>query len=122
MEVTGLGRVQGAYQTPRILENQAMEAPRPHEMPDDRFGASVRVNRDRVEISGGPVPEEETRESFSRKGSVGINAGKLARLLAAAKTRSQVRAVIAQIQADLQECESGREQCMEVDEASVEAA
>lgn len=55
-------------------------------------------------------------------GCVGINAAKLARLLAAAKTRAQVQAVIAKIQADLDECEAGKAQGMDVDEASVEAA
>ena len=66
--------------------------------------------------------DEETKESSTRKGMVGINAAKLARMLAAAKTQSQVRAVIAQIKADLEECDSGKAQGMDVDEASVEAA
>ena len=55
-------------------------------------------------------------------GYVGINAAKLARMLAAAKTRGQVQAVIAKIQADLDECEAGKRQGMDVDEASVKAA
>ena len=55
-------------------------------------------------------------------GKVGINAAKLARMLAAAKTRSQVQAVIAKIQADLMECEAGRNNGMDVDEESVKAA
>ena len=61
-------------------------------------------------------------DSESRGGKVGINAGKLARMLAAAKTRSQVQAVVAKIQADLNECDAGKEQGMDVDEASVQAA
>ena len=63
-------------------------------------------------------PEESGRSS----GMVGINTGKLARKLAAAKTKSQVRAVIAEIQRDLKECEAGKAQGMDVDEASVQAA
>lgn len=55
-------------------------------------------------------------------GRVGINAAKLARMLAAAKTRSQVQAVITKIKADLKECDAGKEQGMDVDEASVKAA
>ena len=43
-------------------------------------------------------------------------------MLAAAKTRAQVQAVLAKIQADLKECDAGREQGLDVDEASVEAA
>ena len=61
-------------------------------------------------------------ESESVGGSVGINAVKLARKLAAAKTQSQIRAIMAEIQSDLRECESGKAQGMDVDEASVEAA
>ena len=53
---------------------------------------------------------------------MGINAGKLARMLAAAKTRSQVQAVVAKIQADLNQCDAGKEQGMDVDETSVQAA
>lgn len=66
--------------------------------------------------------EAEETESESVGGSVGINAAKLARKLAAAKTQSQIRAIMAEIQSDLRECESGVAQGMDVDEASVEAA
>ena len=66
--------------------------------------------------------EEAAGDQSGSSGRVGINAAKLARMLAAAKTRSQVQAVIAKIQADLKECEAGAEQGMDVDEASVEAA
>ena len=66
--------------------------------------------------------EAEETESESVGGSVGINAAKLARKLAAAKTQSQIRAIMAEIQSDLKECESGAAQGMDVDEASVEAA
>ena len=66
--------------------------------------------------------EEAGGESSKSSGCVGINAAKLARMLAAAKTRAQVQAVLAKIQADLKECDAGREQGLDVDEASVEAA
>lgn len=66
--------------------------------------------------------EEEDEVSESQGGKVGINAGKLARMLAAARTRSQVQAVVAKIQAGLNECDAGKEQGMDVDEASVQAA
>ncbi|MDE7303004.1 MAG: hypothetical protein K2N60_06765 [Oscillospiraceae bacterium] len=70
--------------------------------------------------------EEQTEQGETEGeqvgGCVGINADKLARMLAAAKTRSQVQAVIAKIQADLNECEAGKNNNMDVDEASVKAA
>ena len=64
----------------------------------------------------------ETIESESVGGSVAINAQKLARMLAAAKTRSQIRAIMSKIQSDLKECETGKAQGLDVDEASVAAA
>ncbi len=66
--------------------------------------------------------DDAENESESVGGAVGINAAKLARKLAAAKTRDQVRAVMAEIQSDLKECESGKARGMDVDEASVQAA
>ena len=66
--------------------------------------------------------EEGEGESTKSGGSVGINAAKLARMLAAAKTQAQVRSVITQIQSDLKECDAGKAQGLDVDEASVEAA
>lgn len=66
--------------------------------------------------------DEESSDDQKANGRVGINAAKLARMLAAAKTRGQVQAVIAKIQADLDECEAGKQQGMDVDKASVEAA
>ena len=66
--------------------------------------------------------EEASGDQTGSSGKVGINAGKLARMLAAAKTRAQVQAVIAKIQADLNECEAGKNNGMDVDEASVKAA
>ncbi len=66
--------------------------------------------------------EEEGGESESVSGCMGINAAKLARMLAAAKTRSQVQAVMDLIQSDLRECDAGKEQGLDVDEASVQAA
>ena len=65
---------------------------------------------------------DEEIESESVGKSMGINAAKLARMLAAAKTRSQVQAVMDMIQSDLRECDAGKEQGLDVDEASVQAA
>lgn len=73
------------------------------------------------------IPEEETADdskeitSESVSQSIGINAGKLARKLAAAKTKAQVQMVIAEVQQDLAECEAGRENGAIVDEKSVQA-
>lgn len=66
--------------------------------------------------------EDDEIESESVGVSMGINAAKLARMLAAAKTRSQVQAVMDMIQSDLRECDAGKEQGYDVDEASVSAA
>lgn len=66
--------------------------------------------------------EEANKDEEKSSGMVGINAGKLARMLAAAKTRSQVQAVMSKIQSDLSECEAGKNQGMDVDEESVKAA
>ena len=70
----------------------------------------------------GEADEEAPGDQSGVSGRVGINAAKLARMLAAAKTRTQVQAVIAKIEADLDECEAGKQQGMDVDEASVKAA
>ena len=65
---------------------------------------------------------EQEKDEKKSGGMVGINAGKLARMLAAAKTRSQVQAVMSKIQSDLSECEAGKNNGMDVDEESVKAA
>ena len=66
--------------------------------------------------------QEEPEEMAEQSGKVGINAGKLAHMLASAKTRSQLQAVMAKIQSDLQECETGKNNGMDVDEEAVKAA
>ena len=74
------------------------------------------------EQDDGDTQEKEEKDQNRSSGMVGINAGKLARMLAAAKTRSHVQAVMANIQSDLSECEAGKNQGMDVDEESVKAA
>ena len=49
----------------------------------------------------------EEKESESVSGKIGVNEGKLARKIAAAKTTSQLRAVIAEIKSDMQEVKAG---------------
>ena len=66
--------------------------------------------------------EDDEIESESVGMSMGINAAKLARMLAAAKTRSQVQAVMDMIMSDLRECDAGKEKGYGVDEASVSTA
>ena len=75
-----------------------------------------------VEEQEEPMEQKEDKDQSGSSGMVGINAGKLARMLAAAKTRSQVQAVMSKIQSDLSECEAGKNQGMDVDEESVKAA
>lgn len=101
----------------------------------ERIERSIEKTRDAEEVrleeaaeDEETVEDEETAESDeeieseSVGKSMGINAAKLARMLAAAKTRSQVQAVMDMIQSDLRECDAGKEQGYDVDEASVSAA
>lgn len=90
--------------------------------------AETDIPEDAENILSSDIPEEETVDdneeitSESVSQSIGINAGKLARKLAAAKTKAQVQMVIAEVQQDLAECEAGRENGAIVDENSVQAA
>ena len=90
--------------------------------------AETDLSEDAENILSSDIPEEETVDdneeitSESVSQSIGINAGKLARKLAAAKTKAQVQMVIAEVQQDLAECEAGRENGAIVDENSVQAA
>lgn len=63
--------------------------------------------------------KESEIESESVSTSIGVNAGKLARKIATAKTRSQLQMVIAEIKSDLEQVEAGLESGM-CDEAEVE--
>lgn len=135
MAVNGIGTFQ--YQSIYNLTNNRKETVESADEP-----VSDTPERDRVEFSAEGLAanaeehqqEEETVEddeavesdgeieSESVGVSMGINAAKLARMLAAAKTRSQVQAVMEMIQSDLRECSAGKEQGYDVDEASVSAA
>ena len=134
MAMTGIGEHYGVYRNALSYQklDDSIRSAR-----HDAFSSKAEISPpkvDTVEISGSCddrrrshfpqmwEKESEEPESSSRKGSIAINAAKLARKLAAAKTQSQVRAIIAEIQADLRECESGKAQGMEIDEASVAAA
>ncbi len=57
------------------------------------------------------IEEDETteKESETVSGKVGVNVGKTARKIAAAKTRNQLMAVIAEIKGDMQEVKDGME-------------
>ncbi|MBE5934892.1 MAG: hypothetical protein E7262_03780 [Lachnospiraceae bacterium] len=71
-----------------------------------------------VENSENTSEEESTTVS----GSIGVNVGKTARKIAAAKTTSQLRMVIAEIKGDMQEVKDGMEKgmCDESELAKVE--
>ncbi len=126
-----VGRIEG-YQ-PRYNVSQPKEQVK---NADSEEYEEVTVSRDRLELSPeaelhetvspdeekNPDSSEDEAESEKVSGSVGINAAKLARILAAAKTRSQVQAVMEMIMSDLRECDAGKEQGLEVDEESVKAA
>ena len=55
------------------------------------------------------VEASSEEESETMSGKVGVNVGKTARKIAAAKTTSQLRAVIAEIKGDMQEVKDGIE-------------
>lgn len=130
MAVNGIGAFQ--YQSIYDLTNNRKYTAESADEP-----VSDTPERDRVEFSAEGLAaneaeksqeeeisenEEEEIESESVGKSMGINAAKLARMLAAAKTRSQVQAVMEMIMSDLRECDAGREQGYDVDETSVSAA
>ena len=53
--------------------------------------------------------EASEKESETISGKVGVNVGKTARKIAAAKTKTQLRAVMAEIAGDMQEVKAGIE-------------
>ena len=55
------------------------------------------------------VESDSDKESNTVSGSVGVNVGKTARKIAAAKTRDQLRMVISEIKNDMQEVKAGME-------------
>lgn len=89
---------------------------------DMRWFSSAAKSLEALQKKDDANDEEAGGESSKSSGCVGINAQKLARMLAAAKTRAQVQAVMAQIRSDLKECDSGKAQGMDVDEASYATA
>ena len=80
----------------------------------DRFkGLSVKWTEEDAKVEE-TVETEETEEvseeeSTTVSGKVGVNVGKTARKIAAAKTKDQLRAVIAEIEGDIQEVQAGIE-------------
>ena len=55
------------------------------------------------------IEDTSEKESVTVSGSVGVNVGKTARKITAAKTTSQLRAVMAEIKGDMQEVKAGME-------------
>ena len=80
----------------------------------DRFkGFSVKWLEEDAKTEGMADAEDveasSEEESETMSGKVGVNVGKTARKIAAAKTTSQLRAVIAEIKGDMQEVKDGIE-------------
>ena len=80
----------------------------------DRFkGLSVKWLEEDVKAEETEETEEaeeaSEKESETVSGSIGVNVGKTARKIAAAKTRAQLQAVIAEIEGDMQEVKDGIE-------------
>ena len=80
----------------------------------DRFkGLSIKWLEEDTKSEGtteaGAAEDTSEKESETVSGKVGVNVGKTARKIAAAKTTSQLRAVIAEIKGDMQEVKAGIE-------------
>lgn len=80
----------------------------------DRFkGLSIKWLEEDTKSEGtteaGTAEDTSEKESETLSGKVGVNVGKTARKIAAAKTTSQLRAVIAEIKNDMQEVKAGIE-------------
>ena len=80
----------------------------------DRFkGLSIKWMEEDTKSEGtteaGAAEDTSEKESETVSGKVGVNVGKTARKIAAAKTTSQLRAVIAEIKNDMQEVKAGIE-------------
>ena len=74
----------------------------------DRFkGLSIKWLEEDIKVEKTEAPSDNESETIS--GSIGVNVGKTARKIAAAKTASQLRAVIAEIRNDMQEVKEGIE-------------
>ena len=78
----------------------------------DRFkGLSIKWLEEDTKSEGtteaGAAEDTSEKESETVSGKVGVNVGKTARKIAAAKTTSQLRAVIAEIKNDMQEVKEG---------------
>lgn len=92
----------------------------------DRFkGFHVKWQEEDVKPEETAQPEEAEdteKESETIGGSVGVNVGKTARKIAAAKTKDQLRMVIAEIKSDAQEVKAGIEKgwCDETEMDKVE--
>ena len=69
-------------------------------------------NKTEESVESKDAEETSTEESESVSGSIGVNAGKLARKIAAAKTTEQLRTVIAEIESDVKEIKAGIENGM----------
>ena len=143
--ITGYGAVSRLAETTRKVRTQGPEGGEKKPLRDsieiskegleslknsESFAKEAANGTEDREIAGALETAEETEQgensdevtSEKTGTSMGINAGKLARMLAAAKTRSQVRAVIALIESDIKECDAGKAQGAEVDESSYKAA
>jgi len=143
--ITGYGAVSRLAETTRKVQTQSLKGGEKAALRDsveiskegleslknsEGFTEEAVSDTEDREITGALETAEETEQgensdevtSEKTSTSMGINAGKLARMLAAAKTRSQVRAVIALIEADIKECDAGKAQGADVDESSYKAA
>ncbi len=135
MAVNGIGafRHQSIYnlinnrkETAEIVDEPVSDTPERDrvEFSDEGLAANAEEHQQEEETveDDEAVESDGEIESESVGVSMGINAAKLARMLAAAKTRSQVQAVMDMIMSDLRECDAGKEKGYDVDEASVSAA
>lgn len=119
MAVHLYGNVNGTYQKPNIdlFEMAKKQNNQPIRFCDTEAGRNVPAIKVNISEEGlralhgskmnGSVDIQKQMEEIG--GSVGVNVGKTARKIAAAKTTSQLRAVIAEIKGDMQEVKAGIE-------------
>ena len=104
------------------LKAAAFSEPEDKLTDDENETVLITVSKDEEKVEEAEEENGEETESEKVSGCMGINVAKLARMLAAAKTKSQVMAVINLIKSDLQECDAGKDRGWDVDEASYSAA
>lgn len=106
MTVTGYYTAYQQIKKKEEMQDDGVESKDTQALATEVEGATLSISEEGKKI------QEATTEGETQTGKIGVNAGKLARKIAAAKTTSQLRAVIAEIKSDMQEVKAGIESGM----------